>query len=347
MSKTNAIPYNSSWINYLTGRVEQLPGRSWWYYFGFGVILIAVLTTMLWVEGAAPVGTFLPVHIYLAAAIAFILAVIYYFDQWAINALERIKPLLNINEEKYLEFQYRLSNLPSSLSVLASILTILFVLLTEYISGGAYQVEALNSYPISMVFLRGIYLICWWFFGVFIYHSIYQLRLINRIYSHYTRIDLFRLEPLYGFSSLAALTAISLIVLPYGFFFINPTIQLHDPITLSTYLVITLIAVCTFFLPQLGIHRLQTEEKERLLDEAYESYEFTIEALHYQVKDNEFKDMMNVSMAFSSLEMEISTIKAISTWPWQPGTLRWLFTALLLPLLMWVAQFFLGQFLSS
>ncbi|MEE8357347.1 MAG: hypothetical protein V3R33_08580 [Anaerolineales bacterium] len=46
------------------------------------------------------------------------------------------------------------------------------------------------------------------------------------------------------------------------------------------------------------------------------------------------------------LEKEIDAIKAISTWPWQPETLRWLFTALVLPLLMWLAQYFLGRMFS-
>jgi hypothetical protein len=48
----------------------------------------------------------------------------------------------------------------------------------------------------------------------------------------------------------------------------------------------------------------------------------------------DFGNLSILSTAFGMLEKEIDAIKAISTWPWQPETLRWLFTALVLPLLM-------------
>jgi hypothetical protein len=40
-------------------------------------------------------------------------------------------------------------------------------------------------------------------------------------------------------------------------------------------------------------------------------------------------------------------LNAISTWPWQPETLRFLVTALLLPLLLWILQYVLQLVLGS
>lgn len=340
-------PYKPSWINHLTSWVERLPGQTWMYSAGCGLATLLVLSAITWIEGALPPGTFLLPHIYLTAAIFFILSVMAYFDQRAESALQRIKPVLEVSDEQYLDFQYRLSHLPSLTSILAGVLAIAFVVFTELLGGGAYQMEALSGYPLSITLFRILYLVCWWFFGLFIYHSIHQLRLINQIFSNHTHIHLFRLEPLYGFSNIASLTAGSLIVLPYGFFLINPSNQFSDPISIATYIFITLVALATFLLPQLGIHRLQVQEKERMLDEAYRHYEKILQALHLQVSEYDFEDISRVSTAFSSLEREISTIKATSTWPWQPGTLRWLFTALLLPVLLWLLQYFLGQFLSA
>jgi hypothetical protein len=340
-------PYKPSWINRLTSWVQRLPGTSWMYYAGSGLVTLLVLTAIMWIEAAQPVGTILLPHVYLTAAIFFILSVTDYFDQRAIHALRRIKPVLEVSDDQYLDFQYRLSHLRSATSILAGVLALVFVLSTELIGGGAYQMRALSGYPISFTLFRILYLICWWFFGVFIYHSIHQLRLINQIFSNYTHINLFRLEPLYGFSNIASLTAGSLIVLPYGFFLINPSNQFRDPISIGTYILITSVALATFLLPQAGIHRLQVAEKERMLDEAYRHYEKVLQDLHLQVSEYELENISKVSTAFSSLETEISTIKATSTWPWQPGTLRWLFTALLLPVLMWLVQYFLGQFLNA
>jgi hypothetical protein len=154
------------------------------------------------------------------------------------------------------------------------------------------------------------------------------------------------MKPLYGFSNLTALTAGSLIILPYGFLYIEPTMKLTHPIVLGTYLLISGMAFLTFLIPQLGIHRIQNQEKRRLLDEAYRRYERTVNELHQQVDQGNYKEMANLSIAFGSLEMEINTITKTKTWPWQPETLRWLLTALVLPLLMWIAQHFLGQWLK-
>jgi hypothetical protein len=49
----------------------------------------------------------------------------------------------------------------------------------------------------------------------------------------------------------------------------------------------------------------------------------------------------------SVLETERDMLKRISTWPWQPETLQFLMTALLLPLLLWIIQYVLQQFLGS
>ena len=335
------------YLNRLADWVEKLPGASWIYYFGFGVILLTIQSMTAWYEGAIPVRVFLPIHIFLAAAIAFILAVIPFFDRKAKSALETIKPSLTIEKEKFKELTYQLTNLPAFKSILASIVTLVIVFFTELLGGGAYYTEALVGFPISMVTSRVVYLICWWFFGVFIYHTIHQLSLINQIYIQYTLIDLFRMQPLYGFSNLAATTAGSLIMLPYGFLFINPSVTLSNPVVLSIYLSISIMAVITFLLPQIGIHRLQNAEQEYLLDEINQRYKATMREFHKRVDSGEFDEANNLNSTLNALRDQRETIHKISTWPWQPETIRWLFTAMVLPLLMWVAQYFLWQWLGS
>jgi hypothetical protein len=347
MQKDGATQYNQSWIDWISDKVSSFPGTTWIYYFGLGVILIAIPTGVSWGEGAVDVGAFLPVHIFLAAAITFILAVIPYFDNRAISALETIKPLLKIENLQYQNLRYQFSNLPAIRSILASILTLTLVFITEFISGVPYQIEALEGFPLSTVALRVVYLVCWWLFGAFIYHTIHQLRLINHIYTRHTEIDLFRMNPLYGFSNLTALTAGSLLMLPYGFLFIHPEMKLTDPIVLSIYLVISSIATITFLLPQLGIHRLQRMEQNHLLDEINQRYKSTMQQIHTLIDGQKYDEASALRIILGTLEEEKTVVKSFSTWPWQPETLRWLFTALVLPLLIWLAQYFLGQLLDS
>ena len=347
MSENNDAFYTPSYINRFGNWVEGLPGTSWAYYMGLGVILLTIQTAATWLEGAISVRVYLPVHVFLAAAISFLIAVIPFFDQRARSALETIKPVLTIDEDKYEVFEFQLTHLPALTSILASILTLGLVFLAELMSGGAYYIEALIGHPVSMFLSRVVYLICWWFFGVFIYHTIHQLRLINRIYTQHTLINLFRMHPLYGFSNLAALTAGSLIMLPYGFLFINTTTILTDPVVLSIYVVISLIAIVTFLLPQLGIHRLQNAEQKHILDEINQRYKDTMDEVLKHVDLKEFDEATNINNILNALGDQRKTINQIPTWPWQPETLRWLFTAMVLPLLMWIAQYFIGKWLGS
>jgi hypothetical protein len=346
MSKNTTPFYNPSWIDRFINWIKGLPGPSWGYYVGLGVILLAVQTAVFWGEGAIPVGTFLPVHIFLTAAVSFIIAILSYFDDLARISFETIKPELTIDDDKFQKLEYQLTNLPMFPSIMASILALIFLFTTEMIGGGPYHVEALIGYPISSNISRAAYLLSWWFFGVFIYHTIHQLGLINQIYISHTMIDLFRMKPLYGFSNLAAITAGSLIMLPYGFLYINPDVQLSDPVVLLSYLFISIIALITFLMPQLGIHRLQKAEQEYLLGEINQRYKATMGEFHKCVDAEIFDQATTLVSVLDALTNQRKTIKGISTWPWQPETFRWLFTAMVLPLLMWIAQHFLGQFFT-
>ncbi len=338
--------YTPSWVDRLTGWVRQLPGPDWVYYLGIGIFLLCIQTAILWIEGAAPTGTTFPVHIFLAGAIPLLLAWIPYLDDRASAALGAMRPALTVNEEEYPKLRYQLTTLPALPTILANLIALAVVFLAEAIGGGAYRLETPDSFPLSANLFRILYLSCWWFFGAFVYHTIHQLRLINRIYTRHSQINLFRMEPLYALSNLAALTAGSLIVLPYSFLLINPSIHLNDPVVLGIYLVISLIAVITFLWPQLGIHRLQNAERDRLLDEANRRYEATIAELHKQIDENKLEEISNISVVLGCLETEINRIKSIPTWPWQPETVRWLFTALVLPLIIWIAQYFLQRMLG-
>jgi hypothetical protein len=229
----------------------------------------------------------------------------------------------------------------------ASVLALIFLFLNEAFGVGAYYIEGFAGYRFSILITRGIYIVSWWFFGVFIYHTIHQLALINRIYTKHTQIDLFKMKPLYGFSNLAALTAGSLLLLPYGFLLINPVVQLTDPVILVIYLVISLIAMITFLLPQLGIHRLQREEKERLIGEINQRYKTSMTEMHKRVDEGKYDSVSEIIVTQNALTSERKIIRGISTWPWQPETLRWLFTAMVLPLILWIIQNFLGQWLGQ
>jgi hypothetical protein len=330
--------YTPSWIDRFTAWVGGLPGPSWSYFLGLWLILLLVQTIVSWVEGAFPIGTLNPPQVFISGVITFFLWLFYYLDERAGAAVEILRPALTISEEKYREMRFRLTTLPGWPTIFASLLMLSSALISERING-TYYPETLIQFPISATLFRILYLIAWCLFGAFMYHTIHQLRLINYIYTKYTRVNLFRMKPLYAFSNLSALTAGSLAIIIYGFIIVNPNLDTSDPAILIWILVFLITALVTFMWPQLGMHRLQDAEQERCLDEAYLRLQGTINELHQQIDGGNLERMEQLNFAIASLEIEINTLKKIRTWPWEPETLQILITALAFPLGLWIIQF--------
>ena len=239
-----------------------MPGPSWSYFLGLWLVLLLVQTFVSWAEGAFPVGTLNPVQVFMSGVIAFFLALFYYLDERAGAALAKLRPALTASEGKYQDLHFRLTTLPGWPVILASLVMLGTALLAELINE-PYFPEALLLFQISATLFRILYLIAWCLFGAFMYHTIRQLRLINHIYTRYTRVNLFRMKPLYAFSNLSAITAGSLALIIYGFLIVNPNMDTSDPAILSWVFVFLITALVTFVWPQLGMHRLQDAEQER------------------------------------------------------------------------------------
>jgi hypothetical protein len=338
-------PYPPSWVDRFTTWMGRRPWSVWASYLAIGVGLLIIQALIVWVEGALPFGNINIAQAYLAGAIAFMLALINFLDNRAGAALEMMRPVLKADDIELFRLYYKLTTLPSRTTFLASLAVLIFVFLTEAI-GKAYKLETLESFPVSVNFLRFVYLACWCVFGAFLYHTVHQLSVINTIYTRYTRVDLLRVKPLYAFSKIAALTAGSLAMIVYGWLLANPWIDRSDPLVFFPMVVLILSAIATFIWPQLGIHRLQVSEKERLLDEANLRLESLISELHQQVDERELAGMTDINMAMASLEIELNTLRKTRTWPWEPEVIQVLITALALPLGLWLIQLILERFIN-
>jgi hypothetical protein len=339
--------YAPSWVDRFTDWVDRRPGPSWAYYAGLGLGLLSVQIVVLWIEGAFPTDTFFPGQVFMAGITAYLLALFQYSDNRAAAALSALRPALKATEEEYDRLRYEITTLPARPTLLASVVTLLVATVPESLWGTLSSYEALvAASAISGALVYSIYLLTWCIFGALIYRTIRQMRLINRIYTRHTHINLFRMGPLYAFSGLTALMAVGLTLPPYGFLAINQEI-LYDPRSVGVIFLITVLGVVTFAWPLLGIHRLLVKEKEKLLEESSRRLEATIVDLHQRVDSAELEGMMDLNMAIASLEMEQQALSRIPTWPWQPETVRLLATALVLPLLLLIAQialqFFTGR----
>ena len=95
--------------------------------------MLLVQAIVLWIEGAFPIGTFLPVQGFLAGVIAFWLVLIHYLDERAGAALATLRPALKASEEEYRRLRYQVTTLPARPTLLASLAILISFIVIEHV----------------------------------------------------------------------------------------------------------------------------------------------------------------------------------------------------------------------
>jgi hypothetical protein len=187
-----------------------------------------------------------------------------------------------------------------------------------------------------------VFLLLWLSNGLFVYHTIHQLKAVNYIYTNLTVVHPFHQRELYSFSGLSALTGIGIVL-------ITPLWIVFDPgwVSLSISIAFAVFSLIAFLTPLYGVHRILENEKDRLIDENARQVEESISSLMLQLRRGNVEGLERLDQALTSLEKARVQIERISTWPWKTETPRRVIAAIFLPLLIWIIQYFLAQLLSG
>jgi len=282
------------------------------------------------------------VIIYNALAVPYSLALIHLLDNQAVTALNSMRPTLEIPEPDFSQVKYRLSTMPSGVTLVVGLSFAAFLVLSERLGNVPIRYVALDDLPVFTIVYHLIDKSTAFVAGGFVYHSIAQLRLVNAIYCTHARINLFDIKPLYAFSKLTASTALGLLVTVYGWMLINPEL-LAAPLGVAGTVAFTILAVAVFVWPLLGAHRLMAMEKERMLHELELQFEAVFARFNQRLRDDDYSSMEALSGTIASLEIQQRKVVAIPTWPWRPETVRSVLTAIVLPLALRIIQFVVDQ----
>jgi hypothetical protein len=339
-------PYKPSWIDRFNNWVEKLPVSVWIFYIIFGIVLILVQMLFLWLDGGLYAVELLPVIIFNSLATPFLLAVIHLLDNQAVTALRSMRPMLDTVEQEFAQYEYKLSNMPFLAPLIAGLIILVSTLLTPLVTIDPIRYAALDQLPVFAVVYHIIDKSSAFLFGVVIYHTIRQLRLIDSINSKHIRINLFYLQPLQGFSRLTASTASGLVVFVYAWMFINPEL-LTDPILLGYALLFTMLAVSIFVWPLWGVHRLIEMEKGNTLHEIDQRFEAVFSKFNQYIHDEDYTAAEMLKGTITSLDIQYNRINSIPTWPWRSETARLVLTAIALPLMLMIIQYFVVQALNQ
>jgi hypothetical protein len=319
----------------------------WWlFYVALGIIFTAgyialLLSSEAWANGIFDVPIVLIFGFLNGITIPYMLALMHALDDSAEAALVRFRPVLTLDDAGYEKLRYQITTLPARQTLLAAgagiIYTVLVILSHLFTMGGLQDSEIMQPVTVTLVWVWN--LLMYMMVGVLVYHTLHQLQMVNLIYTKHTRINLFKLGPLYALSSLTARTAIGIGIPTYIWFQAN-ALSTMGP-TLYNFvqtIFLGILLLVTFISPLWGAHRLLEREKQRLEDEVSQRIEATIAVLHERVDNQELEERGVLRDTLEGLVTEQNVIRKLRTWPWRTETVSGLGLAFLLPIIIWVVQ---------
>jgi len=344
--KDKEQPYKPSWVDRFIAWVGRLP-MPWWLFYvclGLGLILIQVL--FLWLDGGlVTADLLLPIILFNSLLNPFALALIYVLDHQAVVALDTMKPSLRMTEQEFSGFRYRLANMPAGAVLFTGLTLMVFAILMERLWIEPVRFTALEQLPLFSIVFHIIDKVPAFLLGVLTYHTVRQLHLVSTINSNHVRISLFNLNPSQAFSKLTASTAVGLMVGIYGWMLINPDL-LADPISLGFVGLFTLLGVGVFVWPLWGMHRLIEAHKAKALSEIDQNFEEVFTKFNQFLQDDDYTKTERLNGTITGMVTMRKRISEIPTWPWKPETARFALSAIVIPMILAILQFFVLRVLD-
>jgi len=346
-AKQSTVPsmeaqYRLSWIDRLVQWIDRLPGPNWLFYLVGILALASFITVVLWIDGSVPFGSYGSFQGIFPPFVFYFLALYHYLTRIGSRSLQAFRPLLNNADETSLaQTDYRLTKLPRWAGWLSIILACLTLPLF-FSSGQAFGDRTPNTILPYIIAGAAAAFFGTTIFALFI-RSFRQLQTVHDLHSRATNINLLDLGPAHAFSGLTARTGIGIILLLilglvrdfsnfYGVYFIGG------------YLFLSVPAVIVFVVPVLGIRDRLIEEKKRVLQQTNELLQSTTEKFERKVRANDYSDLQGMETAIETLMRKREMVMKISTWPWDPGTIRGFASTMLLPIVIWLITRLLGRF---
>lgn len=337
--------YKPSWFDRFTDWIAQLSLPAWGVYFTLALALILVQLIFLGLDRGLAATELLPVIAFNGLFASFPLALIHFLDAKAVAAFRSMRPALNLTDTDFERHVYKLATMPTLPPLVAGLVLVAFLIVMESSGVSPLRYAALEELPVFAVVYQVIDKATAFLTGVFFYHTIRQLRLVNAINSGQIRVNLFELRPLQAFSGLTASTAVGLVIGIYGWMLINPDL-LADPINIGFVGLFTALAVAVFVWPLVGAHRLIAGEKQRVLGELDAQFAAVFAQFNQHLREERYPAIERLNATIPSLEIQYRKVEEIPTWPWRAETVRTALTAIALPLVLTVLQYLIVRIME-
>jgi hypothetical protein len=332
------VPYPASWLDRMHEQLERQPGPVWLIYTVLALVVVIAHALIKWQDGSYPAYTLQPFHVVVMVSGFAYLALIHYLNWAAKQAIEQFGPALEICPQNVAELVYCLLTLPARPTLVTTFVGLGYgALLVVAVANGYIFAPAVKVFtsPLARWFESAIGIFVCTAFALFIYHTIHQVKMVNRIYKTCPDVDLFNLTPIHALSVLTAQTAAGGLLIAYVWIATEPGVA-GDRFSLTAMLVTIVLALITFLWPLLDMHRLLLRKKRAAQANVGRRIKACTAELHRQIDGQLWLDLQPTITALGALQQEEAWLTKLPTWPWQPETLRSFATAILLPIVLWL-----------
>lgn len=339
-------PFKPSWIDRHFDWIDRLPIPTWFYYVILFILTATLSNIPFWIDGFQPGGSLLTVNAVSGLWLLVQQSATHILLRSAKGALESFRPAMNVQKKEYERLLFEIQTLPSRPVLLFNFLVAAGIIYLAMFApqGLGNQIQSPAALGVSAIGVFTGFL----FAPILMYAALRQMRLVSYAYTRATKINLFKLQPLYALSTLTAKAGIALFLLvPLNY--LQNVILRPDGLGPGFVIVMTIfgvgLATSAFLVPLWAIHIRIAERKEEVFAENGDRLGQTSERLGKRVDKNDLADAPVLEKAISALLKLRTEIEKTSTWPWEQSTLRGFLSAIMLPIFLFVVQQLLVRFL--
>lgn len=317
-------------------RVDRLPFHGWWVFPLLWLVLFGWSHAVLWGTSQLPLGEVQPFLTASAFYAPYLLAAMAVITRAAERALTSFWPATGLPEEARDGWRSRFVNSPTGLGLPALIIG-LAVATIGFVSASPASLGWSGDRLLFFVaYLPGAW-IGYAMVPLLIGHTLHQLRQVAREHHAATAIDPFDREPLYAFSSVTALNGLAYVLMVYFTVVFNAGFQQGNAVSLVMVVAVFVTGILCFVLPLWGIHDRLVDEKAVLMREVESRLGVLGAEMYRRIDAGEFDGTKPISEALAGMGEVRRRIADIPTWPWRPQVLSGFLSALIVPIVVYLA----------
>jgi hypothetical protein len=260
------------------------------------------------------------------------------------DAFDRFRPALGKAAGDPEQLRHRITGLPFRSGVVTAVIGAmvgLVALLTDP------EMEALTDSSLAALLVIGAvnFVLALPVTFAVVWQSMRQLRLVWWCHRTMEDPDVFRPEPCHAFSRLTARIG-GVVIVSLSYAAVTDTRSLENAVWITMTAVGIIGAIAAFLLPLQGVHGHLRDAKDRLRDESAVRMGVVAEQLHAAIDQGHHDQVGDLRTSLGALSDQRARIEAVSTWPWERGTLGSFASTLLVPVLLWFVTSVLGDVLG-